>query len=682
MIMTSQSSQDKALVAISDWPTQLQALKLLFNADDLLVTYLDEEGDEIGIRTQKDYDYALELARTQLNYWLVLIIKNARGGQKIAETRIRVDKVEAQPKETKMSTAVQTAAAWTPERQANATQTNTVNHVTTSTSTSTTVNSGDSSVQSLIESQFSKFKKEIAQDIDNKLSLFMSQLARRHLSHTCSRSSPVPSIDSEEHDFELAQHPDDAELAARVAKMLKIRSDAEAVGRRLKLAYYEEELELSGAFNSEFIKDCNVPDGTQLRPHVKFEKMWMLKNTGKLEWSHETFPVKLTCVSGNIFVLNDNHVDVKNTVSSEIATVSVNLMTPSKPGSYFSEWRLSCNGYQFGPKIWCSIEVVDDKVAAAEAAGGVNSLVDLTTPVERPTTISTAATSFNNSSDSFEEVNTSSFHDNDDGEAEADKNFEDDILVVPDCFDLAKEWKKKKMGGGSRPSYSSTSTASECNVEIFEEGLESRQDLTSTHADTSLNSSFCQELDSTIGKEGEETTSANNQETTVVVALKPAEPAIKEASPSSSSSSSSAETSPHRTSFDEEVIKNVSDTIGLMKNAFKNLSGPSYVGYVCDLETNNNNNNNKENNKPASSNPPVQPSQPIPAQQHRDQLLKRIAHNYDSAPAKKELTSMEKLMQMGFANRALNERLLRAYNDDIQKVVQHLTQRSDSNWSH
>lgn len=91
-------------------------------------------------------------------------------------------------------------------------------------------------------------------------------------------------------------------------------------------------LSFNRAFNSEFIKDCNVPDGTQLRPNVKFEKMWMLKNTGKLEWSHETFPVKLICVSGNIFVLNDNHVDVKNTAQNEIATVSVNLMTPSKPG--------------------------------------------------------------------------------------------------------------------------------------------------------------------------------------------------------------------------------------------------------------------------------------------------------------------------------------------------------------
>ena len=64
------------------------------------------------------------------------------------------------------------------------------------------------------------------------------------LRHSTSQS-PVVCLDSE-HDFELTQHPDDSELAARVSKMLKIRSDAEAVGRRLKLAYFEEELELSG----------------------------------------------------------------------------------------------------------------------------------------------------------------------------------------------------------------------------------------------------------------------------------------------------------------------------------------------------------------------------------------------------------------------------------------------------
>ena len=36
-------------------------LKLLFNNDDLLVKYRDEEGDEVGITDQKGYDYALDV---------------------------------------------------------------------------------------------------------------------------------------------------------------------------------------------------------------------------------------------------------------------------------------------------------------------------------------------------------------------------------------------------------------------------------------------------------------------------------------------------------------------------------------------------------------------------------------------------------------------------------------------
>ena len=95
-----------------------------------------------------------------------------------------------------------------------------------------------------------QFKRQITEDIENKLSLFMSQLRQSMSSHgpvAAAAATAVVGQDVEDgFEFPAVDEMAEAELAAKVAKMLRIRSEAEAVGRRLKLAYFEEELELSG----------------------------------------------------------------------------------------------------------------------------------------------------------------------------------------------------------------------------------------------------------------------------------------------------------------------------------------------------------------------------------------------------------------------------------------------------
>ena len=46
----------------------------------------------------------------------------------------------------------------------------------------------------------------------------------------------------------------------------------------------------------------------------------------------------------------------------------------------------------------------------------------------------------------------------------------------------------------------------------------------------------------------------------------------------------------------------------------------------------------------------------------------------------RELTAMQQLLEMGFANRDLNRELLDQHNEDVEKVVQELLQRNDNDW--
>jgi hypothetical protein len=100
----------------------------------------------------------------------------------------------------------------------------------------------------------------------------------------------------------------------------------------------------------------------------------------------------LVCIGGNISNIEEDSVLVNFTQLNEKLNVGVNLIAPSTPGEWYTEWTLVCRGFQFGPRLWCSIIVIEsenDKLANFE------------------------------------------------------KNFsdEDEFVVVPDCFDLNKKWK-------------------------------------------------------------------------------------------------------------------------------------------------------------------------------------------------------------------------------------------------
>ncbi|RPJ23293.1 MAG: hypothetical protein EHM33_21350, partial [Chloroflexi bacterium] len=85
---------------------------------------------------------------------------------------------------------------------------------------------------------------------------------------------------------------------------------------------------------AQFVKDVNIPDGSQIAPGASFTKTWQLRNAGVCTWSGYT----LVFDSGDLM---GGTAQTIGTVSpGQEAQVSVNFTAPTTPGSYRSYWRI------------------------------------------------------------------------------------------------------------------------------------------------------------------------------------------------------------------------------------------------------------------------------------------------------------------------------------------------------
>jgi hypothetical protein len=257
-----------------------------------------------------------------------------------------------------------------------------------------------------------QLKKDIVEQMETKIKdLVMSQstvvLNSNEAPAPSSSSSSLllnKEISNNDTSFILTNLNDGENFEEKIKKLLQILSEAKLAERNIKVAFIDEELQLTGALNALFVKDLTMPDGTKTLPGIKFQKKWLIKNTGKLAWSTESFPVRLVCIAGNITAQNE-FVNVEKTEQDCSTTISVELTAPLIPGEYFSEWVLVCEQFQFGPRIWASIEVVSD--------------LNESNPML---------------SDTLNFTKSSSLSD----------DLDDEFVVVPDCFDLNKNWKSNK----------------------------------------------------------------------------------------------------------------------------------------------------------------------------------------------------------------------------------------------
>jgi hypothetical protein len=99
-------------------------------------------------------------------------------------------------------------------------------------------------------------------------------------------------------------------------------------------------------YNATFIKDVNVPEGTQLPAGSRFTKVWLLKNTGTCTWTSD-FRV--------LFEKGDNLGGpasfnlVRAVNPGQTVDISVNLTAPKNNGTYEGYYQLEAsNGTIFG----------------------------------------------------------------------------------------------------------------------------------------------------------------------------------------------------------------------------------------------------------------------------------------------------------------------------------------------
>jgi hypothetical protein len=361
---------------------------------------------------------------------------------------------------------------------------------------------------------------------------------------------------------------------------------------------------------AEFIKDQNMPDGTKCDPNVKFQKTWLIKNVGKLNWTDDKFPVKLVCIAGNIMPEgNVDCVNVMETRLNQTASVSVELIAPPVEGTYFSEWVLCCHGFTFGPHIWCTIEVTSGADANHSSDNNSNN--------EEENRFIESVVGQKKHHHLTSPPSPRSHHLSGFGVEDLD----DEFVVIPDCFDLDKKWKQTQQQSSRKQKNDSISNDFGFEIETKPSMAINREQqmeedlimLNSNNANSSASTVNKSSLESSIepinSSDGEMVNNNNGNgnkqqgEEELVLSKMVGDKLIMTAEETQDPKFELDESSEEATTNVDKIIiesrpqqsspvdiereassshgsnvnNNISQAFGAMKNAFSNLGRPSYV---------------------------------------------------------------------------------------------------------
>ncbi len=86
-----------------------------------------------------------------------------------------------------------------------------------------------------------------------------------------------------------------------------------------------------------FIKDVTIPDGTPIPINTEFEKIWRVKNTGRLVWK-DRYLKRMTPAS-SLICSSPSMVPIPETKPGETVDIAVTFKTPYLPGSCRTDWK-------------------------------------------------------------------------------------------------------------------------------------------------------------------------------------------------------------------------------------------------------------------------------------------------------------------------------------------------------
>jgi hypothetical protein len=110
-------------------------------------------------------------------------------------------------------------------------------------------------------------------------------------------------------------------------------------------------------FNSKFVADVTIPDGTVLQPHEKFRKVWRIMNTGTCAWD-QGFGLKMwagEAMEGQAIYFSNNDAKV---VPGGTVDLGIDMRAPFVPGDHIAHWKMvSDQGSLFGGDLTVYIKV-------------------------------------------------------------------------------------------------------------------------------------------------------------------------------------------------------------------------------------------------------------------------------------------------------------------------------------
>jgi hypothetical protein len=92
----------------------------------------------------------------------------------------------------------------------------------------------------------------------------------------------------------------------------------------------------NGCYNSAYVSDVTIPDGTVLAPGESFTKTWKFQNTGSCDWDEDFV---LTFETGTDMDGEDTTID-EAVAAGETDSLSVTLVAPETEGTYTGYWRV------------------------------------------------------------------------------------------------------------------------------------------------------------------------------------------------------------------------------------------------------------------------------------------------------------------------------------------------------
>lgn len=154
-------------------------------------------------------------------------------------------------------------------------------------------------------------------------------------------------------------------------------------------------------FDSEFVADVTIPDGSVLDGDQTVEKIWRLRNNGSCTWESES-PYFVDAEGGERPMVQSIRLEPRVVAPGEETDVKITFVTPAEAGDYKFRWQLEepyglrgFGAYMFVdfsvPETVATEERVDETgtpvVTISENAGLVRGLIDVpnsnTTPALR-----------------------------------------------------------------------------------------------------------------------------------------------------------------------------------------------------------------------------------------------------------------------------------------------------------